>query len=417
MNEVSNFQNGESENVTKEYPLGDVNNPVYKINNWNSHQALNYHTTAMDCLHSGKIQEYNAHNLFGFLESIATHNTLISIYNKRPFVLSRSSFAGSGKYTAHWLGDNQSTWESLRSSIAGILDFNMFGVPFVGADICGFTGVTNEELCARWSAVGAFYPFSRNHHDHQSQEPYNWPSVTTVAIKTLNARYSILPYYYTLFYYANQHGGQVARALWFSFPTDLNTWPIDQQFMIGGGILISPVLTQGATSVRAYFPEAKWYNFWDGTVQTPNGFVTLNAALTDIPIHVQGGHIIPMQEPGYTIADTRANPFKLLVPLNSSNAASGSLYLDDGESVTNVQISLINYAAASGTLTSTVTQSAYGTLPVLNTVVVLGVAGPINKVTVNGGSISSFNFSTSNVLTISSLSLPMLKPFTISWGA
>jgi len=259
--------------------------------------------------------------------------------------------------------------------------------------------------------------FARNHHDHGSQEPYNWPSVTQVAIKTLNARYSLLPYYYTLFYYANQNGGQVARALFFSFPQDNNTWNIDQQFMIGGGILITPCMTQGATTVKGYFPNAKWYNFWDGSLQTPNGFVTLNAALTDIPIHVQGGHIIPMQEPGYTIADTRANPFKLLVALNANNAANGSVYLDDGETYTNAPYSLISFAAANGSLTSTVTQSNYGTLPVLNTVTVLGVTGPITKVTVNGATTTNFNYTSANVLTISSLSLAILKPFTITWSA
>jgi len=332
--------------------------------------------------------------------------------------LSRSTFAGLGKWGAHWLGDNQSTWQSLLSSIAGILDMNLFGIPLVGADICGFMQATTEELCARWSAVGAFYPFARNHDNKEApnQEPYLWPSVTQVAIKTLNARYSILPYLYTLFWQASVNGGQVAQALFFNFPTDSNTYAIDQQFMLGPAILITPVLTQGATSVKGYFPNANWYSFWDGTPLASTGSVTLDTPLTDIQVHVCGGNVVPMQEPGMTIAASRANPFKLLVALDKSGSASGVFYLDDGETVDPAdKVSLINYTVKNGTLQGTVAKQGYAVTPLLNTINVLGVA-KVSTVTVNGGS-KTFNYnSTTLVLSIPSLSLPLLKDLTVTWA-
>lgn len=88
--------------------------------------------------------------------------------NKRTFIIERSSYAGVGKYASKWLGDNFSDIKYLEASIAGTMMMNLFGIPLAGADICGLIGDTTPELCARWTVVGAFYPFSRNHNNNGS---------------------------------------------------------------------------------------------------------------------------------------------------------------------------------------------------------------------------------------------------------
>ena len=83
-------------------------------------------------------------------------------------LISRSNYAGFGKFGSHWLGDNVSTAKYMGLSVTGIMGSHINGVPLVGADICGFRGNTTDELCARWYTVGAFYPFSRNHNMYNS---------------------------------------------------------------------------------------------------------------------------------------------------------------------------------------------------------------------------------------------------------
>ena len=102
--------------------------------------------------------------MFGWSQSAPTLAGVREATGARGLVLSRSTFVGSGQWVAHWLGDNFSNWANLKYSIIGMLQFNQFGIPMVGADICGFIGDTTEELCTRWHQLGAFYPFSRNHN-------------------------------------------------------------------------------------------------------------------------------------------------------------------------------------------------------------------------------------------------------------
>ncbi|EYB82495.1 hypothetical protein Y032_0358g3401 [Ancylostoma ceylanicum] len=291
---------------------------------------------------NGTLRFYDVKNLYGWSEARATQQALFKATGKRGAVISRSTFPSSGRFAGHWLGDNTATWDDLRSAVIGAQEFNMFGIPYIGSDICGFNGETNEELCLRWQQMGAFHPFMRNHNTEGAtpQDPARWPSVTAAAIKANLFRYSYLPYLFSLHFIASMNGGTVARPLFYEYPKDQNTYDLGHQFLWGSSMLVAPVVYQNASYVHAYLPEDDWYSLFDSDYgQIINhGYQSLFAPWSSlIPVLVRGGSIIPRQKPNVTTEYTRKNAFELLVApgaeFRAKDAADGFLYWDDGDSI------------------------------------------------------------------------------------
>eukprot|EP00735_Rhodelphis_limneticus_P006888 TRINITY_DN19356_c0_g1::TRINITY_DN19356_c0_g1_i1::g.7823::m.7823 TRINITY_DN19356_c0_g1::TRINITY_DN19356_c0_g1_i1::g.7823 ORF type:complete len:935 (+),score=274.27,sp/P70699/LYAG_MOUSE/38.43/0.0,Glyco_hydro_31/PF01055.21/6.2e-164,Gal_mutarotas_2/PF13802.1/1.3e-08 TRINITY_DN19356_c0_g1_i1:52-2805(+) len=307
--------------------------------------------------------EYDIHNLYGHLEALATTAALKTVRDERPFVLSRSTFPGTGHIAGHWLGDNYSTWKALQDSIPGMLVFQFFGIPYVGADICGFTGWANEELCSRWTQLGAFYPFSRNHNYvlMPPQEPWVYGQEMVQRTRNvLQTRYSLIAYYYSLFYRSHLDGGAVIRPMMYEFSEDKNTWTNQRQFLVGSGLLVSPVLEDKARTVDAYFPAASsWFDFTTGEKILDQGeqgtTLTLDAPLDVIPLHVRGGHAIPRQAYRDTVDVQLRAPMDIIVALEktgpiipyadevsvqgggSVQLSVGEVFVDSGVSMTPAQ--------------------------------------------------------------------------------
>uniref|UniRef100_A0A2K5D9Z6 alpha-glucosidase n=1 Tax=Aotus nancymaae TaxID=37293 RepID=A0A2K5D9Z6_AOTNA len=331
MNEVSNFVDGSVSGCS----ANNLNYPPFIPRILDG--CLFCKTLCMDAVqHWGK--QYDVHNLYGYSMAVATAEAAKTVFpNKRSFILTRSTFAGSGKFAAHWLGDNTATWDDLRWSIPGMLEFNLFGIPMVGADICGFALDTPEELCRRWMQLGAFYPFSRNHNDqgYKDQDPASFGADSLLLNSSrhyLNIRYTLLPYLYTLFFRAHSRGDTVARPLLHEFYGDNNTWDVHQQFLWGPGLLITPVLDEGVEKVMTYLPDAVWYDYeTGGQVRWRKQKVEMELPGDKIGLHLRGGYIFPTQQPNTTTLASRKNPLGLIIALDENKEAKGELFWDDGE--------------------------------------------------------------------------------------
>ncbi|KAG7226089.1 hypothetical protein INR49_018700 [Caranx melampygus] len=242
-----------------------------------------------------------------------------------------------------------------------MMEFSLFGIPYTGADICGFFNKAEYEMCLRWMQLGAFYPYSRNHNGkgNPRQDPVAWNATFAEASRdVLNIRYTLLPYLYTLMYEAHSKGSTVVRPLLHEFVDDKTTWDIYKQFLWGPALLITPALDQGVKSVDGYVPNARWYDYHTAKdVGVRSQMITMPTPLDHINLHIRGGYILPWQKPENNTYYSRMNPLGLIVALSDSGAAQGSLFWDDGEGIDTAERGeylLTSFTAGSKTLTNQV---------------------------------------------------------------
>ncbi len=243
-----------------------------------------------------------AHNLYGLLMASAGYEGIRShVPLNRPWIFSRSGWAGIQRYAWNWTGDTDTSWASLQMTIPTILNLGLSGQPFSGPDIGGFSGDPDAELYTRWFQLATFLPLFRTHSAKGTlpREPWVYGEYTTAIIQTfLKLRRKLLPYLYSLAWEANQSGFPLVRPLYWPDLHDHNYFSINDEFLLGDALLIAPILSAGAQSRQVIFPPGNWYSLRDGSAfNAKNSPIEVQASLEQIPVFGRAGKILPLAEP------------------------------------------------------------------------------------------------------------------------
>ena len=238
-----------------------------------------------------------AHNIYGTQMARATyHGVKRFAYPKRPFVITRSAYAGAQRYTSSWTGDNVATWEHLWIANIQVQRMSISGMGFTGSDIGGFAEQPSGELYARWIQLGVFHPFCRTHSsgDHGDQEPWAFDEeVIDITRKFVNLRYQLLPYLYTMFWQYIEEGIPMLKPLVYYDQDDIQTHYRNDEFIFGNQILVCPILEPNSLGRRMYIPRGHWYNYWTNEVVRGGKEIWVDTKFDQIPIFVKAGAIIP----------------------------------------------------------------------------------------------------------------------------
>ena len=293
---------------------------------------------------------YNNKPLLSVYQCKQTYNYLKrKLPHKRPFILTRANSLGTGNYAFHWLGDNFSKNDYIKYSISGIFNYNIFGIPLTGADICGFNNNADGKLCARWYNVGAFYPFSRNHNSRSAKDQYPWTfgqNIENIIKKDIMVRYSLIRYFYSqLFLVSLNEKGAFFKPVMFEYPLDKNSYDdIESKIMLGEALLLCAFFENHEKNKTFIFPNSN-FNMY------PSGYTVLNytndsnysnklrkslsGKLNELHLFMRGGYIIPMQDTfdNYVMNTyyLRQQKINLIINPDHEGYSKGTIFFDNDE--------------------------------------------------------------------------------------
>ncbi|MBS1655479.1 MAG: DUF5110 domain-containing protein, partial [Bacteroidetes bacterium] len=266
--------------------------------------------------------------------------------SKRVFILTRSAFAGSQRYgAAVWSGDIAARWSDMKSQISAGVNFSMSGIPYWSMDIGGFAvehRFENEpgklsdewkEQFTRWYQFGAFVPLFRVHGQYPYREIFNTAAPSDTAYQSMlyydQLRYKLMPYLYSLAGETYWKDYTIMRGLVMDFGSDKKVENINDEFMLGPSLLVSPVCNYKQRTREIYLPaDNNWYDIYSGEMKNGGVMIDAKAPYDRIPVFVKEGSIIPFgPELEYT-GEKKADTITLYV--YTGKDARFTLYEDEG---------------------------------------------------------------------------------------
>ena len=284
-----------------------------------------------------KTSALEAQNYYGMLMARAAFESAEQYGgNRRPFVLSRSGFAGIQRYAAVWSGDNQAKDEHILLGALLVIQMGLSGVPFTGPDLGGYIGDGNKDLFRRWVEVGVFAPYLRNHRGQYqaANEPWAYGEEAEAISKAyIGFRYALMPYLYSTFHEAAETGMPVSRSLSIdaSFDASVYSPQYQYEFLFGPGLLVNPMTSQERRK-ETYLPAGPWYDIFTDERLEGGRVVATDYAGHRLPIFAKGSAIIPMQR---EVQSTQDDPGSVLTVhvFNGTERNEFVVYDDDGETL------------------------------------------------------------------------------------
>ncbi|MGA1524395.1 MAG: TIM-barrel domain-containing protein, partial [Planctomycetota bacterium] len=250
---------------------------------------------------AGRVRHEEIHNAYGALMAEATFAGLAQHRpGERPFVLTRSTWAGGQRGAFCWTGDVRSEWTALRQSIVTLLSMSVSGLPFVGSDVGGFVGEPSTELFPRWRQARALSPFLRIHTDldTRDQEPWSYGADAEDANRrAIEFRYELLPHLESVARESHETGLPMIRPMWFEFPGHGPLWSVEDQYFVGAQLLVAPVLYEGAMQRTVHVPPGRWFELDTARCHEGPTSITVPVGRETLPVLCREGTILLRQPP------------------------------------------------------------------------------------------------------------------------